>query len=59
MTEKGERIPVAFIWEEPTAMGYIFQEKELSQFIEVLKSQLSTYPQMIILVDPYNGGLFQ
>lgn len=59
IAEKAERIPVAFIWEEPTAMGYIFQEKELSQVAEVLKSQLSKYPQMIILVDAYNGGLFQ
>ena len=59
VAEKAERVPVAFIWEEPTAMGYIFQEKELSQVAEVLKSQLSKYPQMIILIDAYNGGLFQ
>ncbi len=57
--EKSDRVPIAFIWEEPTALGFIFRDEALVEIANLLKEYLAKYPDMIILVDAYNGGLFR
>ncbi|NER25695.1 MAG: hypothetical protein F6J86_07505 [Symploca sp. SIO1B1] len=57
--QKSDRVPVAFIWEEPTALGFILRDETLAEIAELLKEYLAKYPDMIILIDAYNGGLFR
>lgn len=59
LAEKSDRLPVAFIWEEPTALGFIFRDEALGEIADLLKEYLAKYPDMIILIDAYNGGLFK
>ena len=57
--EKRDRVPVAFIWEEPTALGFLFKNEGLAEIADLLKQYLAKYPDMVILIDAYNGGLFK
>ncbi|NEO45629.1 MAG: ferrochelatase [Moorea sp. SIO4A3] len=57
--QKSDRVPVAFIWEEPTALGFILRNEALAEIAELIKEYLAKYPDMVILIDAYNGGLFR
>ncbi len=57
--QKSDRVPVAFIWEEPTALGFIFRDEALTEIADLIKKYLVQYPDMVILIDAYNGGLFK
>lgn len=57
--EQNDRVPVAFIWEEPTALGFILRDDDLGDIAALLQEYLAKYPDMIILIDAYNGGLFR
>ncbi len=57
--QNSDRVPVAFIWEEPTALGFIFRDEALADIAALIEQELVKYPEMVILIDAYNGGLFK